>query len=83
MPMTTRTLPEAMRPYFWDTDFDKLDLAAHRRFIAERLLEKTTPDTFRFLLERFSRSELRRILEESRRLPAWDRDFWRLYLAEA
>ncbi|MGH8587921.1 MAG: DUF6922 domain-containing protein [Gammaproteobacteria bacterium] len=35
--MTTRTLPDALRPYFWDTDFDKLDMLAHRRFIAERL----------------------------------------------
>ncbi|MGH8563132.1 MAG: hypothetical protein ACREXW_03235 [Gammaproteobacteria bacterium] len=59
-----------------------MDLLAHRRFIAERLLEKTTPDTFRFLLENFSRSELRRIAEGSRRLHARDRDFWSLYLAE-
>lgn len=81
--MTTPTLPQALGPYFWDTDFDKLDMLAHRRFIAERLLEKTTPEGFRFLLERFCRSELRRILEESRRLHARDRDFWRLYLAEA
>lgn len=81
--MTMPTLPEALRPYFWDTDFDKLDMLVHRRFIAERLLEKTTPDTFRFLLERFSRSELLKIAEESRRLHARDREFWRLYLAEA
>ncbi|MGQ0594717.1 MAG: DUF6922 domain-containing protein [Gammaproteobacteria bacterium] len=81
--MKTRTLPESLRPYFWDTDFDKLDVIAHRRFIAERLLEKTTPDTFRFLLESFGRPELRRIVEESRRLDARDRAFWKLYLAEA
>lgn len=81
--MTTRTLPEALRPYFWDTDFDKLDMLAYRRFIAERLLEKTTPETFRFLLESFGRPELLKIAEESRRLHARDREFWRLYLAEA
>lgn len=81
--MTTRTLPEALRPYFWDTDFDKLDMLAHRRFIAERLLEKTTPDSFRFLIESFGRSELLKIAEGSRWLHDRDRDFWRLYLAEA
>lgn len=24
--MTTRTLPETLRPYLWDTDFGKLDM---------------------------------------------------------
>lgn len=81
--MKAHPLPEALRPYFWDIDLDKLVMLAHRRFIGERLLEKTTPDTFRFLLESFSRSELLKIAEESRRLHARDRDFWRLYLAEA
>lgn len=76
-------LSEHLKGYFWDTDFERLDLERHRRFIAERLMEKTTPDTFRWLFAHFDREELRHISESSRRLPGRDRAFWRCYLAEA
>ena len=78
--MSTPVLPESLRSYFWDIDFDGLDPMAHERFIAERLMEKTTPETFRWLLTHMSRAVLREVAEHSRRLPARDRNFWRLYL---
>jgi hypothetical protein len=48
--MSAARLPEFLRPYFWDTDFDQLDPVQHERFIAERLMEKTTQKSFRWLL---------------------------------
>ncbi|MGQ0658982.1 MAG: DUF6922 domain-containing protein [Chromatiales bacterium] len=78
--MSLSSLPERLRPYFWDTDFDTLDPAQHGRFIAERLMDKTTPEGFRWLLAHYSRTELRDIAAMSRRLPTRDRNFWRLYL---
>jgi hypothetical protein len=80
--MSDAALPEFLRPYFWDTDFDRLDSAAYGCFIAERLMEKTTPETFRWLLAHYPAEELREIAQQSRRLPARDRNFWRLYLAQ-
>ncbi len=77
--MSASALPEHLRPYFWDTDFDTLDLARHRRFIAERLMDRTTPGGFHWLLAHYSRTELRDIAATSRRLSARDRDFWRIY----
>jgi hypothetical protein len=76
-------LPEFLRPYFWDTDVDRLDLVEHERFIAERLMVKTTPETFRWLLAHVRSDVLRDIVQTGRRLPARDRNFWRLYLAQA
>jgi hypothetical protein len=81
--MSAARLPEFLRPYFWDTDFDRLDPVEHERFIAERLMEKTTPDTFRWLLAQVRVEVLRDLAHTSRRLPARDRTFWRLYLAQA
>jgi len=81
--MSAARLPEFLRPYFWDTDFDQLDPVEHERFIAERLMEKTTPDTFRWLLAHVRVEVLRDLARTSRRLPARDRTFWRLYLAQA
>jgi len=69
-----------MRGLFWDTDFERLDAIAHARFIAERLMEKTTPEALHWLLSNYEREELLRIACESRRLPARDRNFWLLYL---
>lgn len=74
-------LPESLRGLFWDADFDRLDPVRHARFIAERLLEKTTPEAFYWLLSHYTREELRAVVQASRRLPPRDRKFWRLYLA--
>lgn len=76
-------LPEMLRPYFWDVDFARLDPLAHRRFIAERLMDKTTPETFRWLLSYFPIGELLEVATTTRRLSARDRNFWRLYLDQA
>ncbi len=81
--MNHESLPEALRPYFWDVEFDRLSLATHERFIAERLMEKITPETFQWLLAHARCDLLRDIAATSRRLPARDRNFWRLYLAAA
>jgi hypothetical protein len=80
--MSAARLPEFLRPYFWDTDFDRLDPVAHARLIAERLMEKTTPETFRWLMEQYPPATLREIAQQSRRLPMRDRNFWRLYCAQ-
>jgi len=78
--MTANRLPENLRGCFWDTDFDRLDPATHARFIVERLMEKTTPEALQWLLVHFRTEELLEIADTSRRLPARDRNFWRLYL---
>ena len=78
--MSASSLPANLKPYFWDTDFDKLDPERYGRFIAERLMDKTTPESFRWLLAHYSRTELRDIATMSRRLSARDRNFWKLYL---
>jgi hypothetical protein len=80
--MNPRGLPDFLQPYFWDVEFDKLDPVADERFIAERLMEKTTPETFRWILAKVSKAMLREIAHTSRRLPVRDRTFWRLYLGE-
>lgn len=74
-------LPESLKPYFWDVDFATLDLVAHRQFIARRLMEKTTTETFRWLLDHFDRAELYQIATSTRSMPARDRTFWKIYLA--
>ncbi len=73
-------LPQSLRWLFWDTDFDRLDPVLHARFIAERLMEKTTPEALRWLLAHYSASQLLQVALMSRRLPPRDRNFWRLYL---
>jgi hypothetical protein len=73
-------LPEDLRGMFWDVDFDRLDVNRHARFIAERLMEKTTPRAFGWLLAHYDAEMLVEIATSSRRLPARDRTFWRAYL---
>ena len=37
-----KKLPEKLRPYFWDTDFDVLDKEKNKLFIISRLYTKGT-----------------------------------------
>lgn len=73
-------MPESLRGLFWDTDFDRLDPARHGRFVAERLMEKTTPEAFRWLVEHCREDELLALATSSRRISGRSRDFWKAYL---
>jgi hypothetical protein len=67
--MSAARLPEFLRPYFWDTDFDRWDSVEHKRFIAERLMEKTTRETFRWLLTHVRVEVLRDLAHASSAAP--------------
>ncbi len=52
-------LPNEFKKYFWDTDFNRLDLGKHRKFILERLLNYGTFDTFNWIFRTFNVEEVR------------------------
>jgi hypothetical protein len=76
-------VPAFLRPYFWDVDFGALDPFRDRRFISERLMAKTTPETYHWLRDNFGDAELHGVAETSRRLEERDRRFWLLLLDPA
>ena len=69
-------LPEFLRPYFWDVDFENLDIEQRRYFILERVLDKGNTQAIKWALTTFSKDEIREILLTSRDLSRKTANFW-------
>ena len=56
-------VPDKFKKYFWDVDFNKLELSKHRKFVMERLLNYGTFDTFDWIFRTFNDEEVRSFLK--------------------
>ncbi len=77
---TDDPLPECLRSLFWDTDFDRLRVPGHERYIIERVLEYGDVPEVRWMKRRFSRQQIAQVLCQSRRLSRKSADFWSFIL---
>lgn len=75
-----KNLPEHLKPFFWDVEFEGLTVGGSPRFIMSRLMEHGDELSLRFLLHTFGRDELRATLRTSRALSRRSRRFWALLL---
>ena len=73
-----KSLPEPLRPYFWDVDFQRLSVEESSYFIISRLMEHGDEPEIRFLLETYSQKEMIHVLKNSRSLSRRSRGFWRI-----
>lgn len=61
---TKKTLvPGEFKKYFWDVDFDKLDLKKQKNFILDRLLNYGMFDTFNWIFSTFTNDEVKSLLD--------------------
>jgi hypothetical protein len=73
-------LPEELRKYFWDVEFDELTTEKYPRFIAERILNFGDLNGIKWLLSWADNNFIRTIVDNSRNLNAKTRNYWRLLL---
>jgi hypothetical protein len=73
-------LPEQLRRFFWDVDFERLSITKSSYFIISRLMEDGDEAAFTFLLKTYSKTELTEVLKNSRYLSGKSREFWRVFL---
>jgi hypothetical protein len=71
--------PLPTRALFWDVDPDRLDLAAHRKFIIERVLEFGRPHDITWLLATYAATALITVVRESRLLGPRTVSYWALH----
>jgi hypothetical protein len=71
--------PDFLRPFFWDVDFDRLNVKDGAHFIINRLLEHGDESSARFLLQTYSQMEIIRVVKASRSLSRRSRGFWMIY----
>ena len=77
---TSDSLPEGLRPFFWDVEFEKLSVKESSYFIISRLMEHGDDEGMRFLLKNYSSEELTPVVLTSRALSPRSRNFWRIML---
>ena len=59
-----KTIPVKYKKFFWDVDFNQLNLDDHRTFILERLLNYGTFDTFKWIFKTFNVLEVRSLIHK-------------------
>ena len=65
---TQKNLPDSVRPFFWDVDFDRLSSQDNSFFIISRLLEHGDEPAARFLLKTYGEDEITHVVRTSRSL---------------
>lgn len=78
MSLQTKYLPEKMKPYFWDCNFEKLTIEEYPEFIIERVLSFGNFNDIKWLLKRINKEKFFRVALNSRRLDNRTKNFWKI-----
>ncbi len=78
--MKETPLPEMLKEYFWDCDFDELSLEKYAFFITERILNFGDMTSLGWLLDRINEKLLMEVVEKSRNLSKKTRNYWEIML---
>ena len=73
-------IPQKLKTLFWEYDFKILNPDRHRRFIIERILEKGSLSSIRWLFDVYSRNEIENVIMTSNNLSKKTVDFWNICL---
>ncbi len=71
-------IDSAIKKYFWDTDISKLDLAEHKTYIIERILDIGDDDAVRWLKQFYPKEDILAVALHSKRLSPKSKNFWQL-----
>jgi hypothetical protein len=55
-------LPKSFKKFFWDCEFNQLDINQHQEFILKRLMEFGNIDAIRFILSEISLKDASQLL---------------------
>lgn len=74
-------LPNFLRKYFWDTDFNELSLEKHQKYIILKILEYGDTKDISWLFKNVSRKKIKDTLLNYRGLSLKSLCFWSLFLS--
>ncbi len=73
-----KTLPQFLKKYFWDVDFNKLDKEIFASFIIERILEEGDEKAVRWMRDNFDIAQIKNVLFNSKNLSTKSANYWQL-----
>ena len=75
-----RKLPELLKEYFWDVEFEKIDLHKQKVFILKRLLEYGNEKAVAWMWRNFKKAEIKDALSNYRGYSQKSANYWALLL---
>ena len=69
-------VPEFLRRYFWDVDFDKLDPKKNQHLIIKRVLDRGKTSDIRWLLTTYNLEDIKEVLLKTRDLSRPTGTLW-------
>ncbi len=80
--MTETLLPESLKKYFWDCDFNHLSMKNYAFFICERILNYGDIPSLHWLFTQIDRTFLSEVIINSKNLNDKTKNYWNLILYE-
>jgi hypothetical protein len=71
-----KKLPKYLSKYFWDVEFDKIDLQKRRVYILKRILEYGDQQAVIWMWKNFNESEIKDTLSKYRGFSQKSANFW-------
>ncbi|MEK9150322.1 MAG: hypothetical protein AAB267_09815 [Candidatus Desantisbacteria bacterium] len=75
-----RRLPRYLSKYFWDVEFEKIDLQKRRVYILRRILEYGDRQAVAWMWKNFKEEEIKEVLSNFRGLSPKSANFWAVIL---
>lgn len=69
-------LPEFLKPYFWDVDFEKLGSKKGAFFITKRVLDRGTTQALLWVVNQYGTGMIRQVVTSTRDLDRSTANFW-------
>lgn len=73
-------LPDSFKSYFWDVNFDSLNLKENKSFILKRLLDRGDTQALTWVLQNYDREDIGELLLSSRDISQKTANFWADFL---
>ena len=71
-----KKLPAFLKQYFWDVNFNKLEVGPDKYFILKRVLDRGNDKALRWVLKHYTKEDIRQLLLTTRDLSAKTANFW-------
>ena len=74
-----KKLPAFLKQYFWDVDFNSLDIETSKTFILKRVLDRGNDQALVWLMENYTKVDIKDLLLTTHDLSTKTANFWADY----
>lgn len=69
-------IPEFLRPYFWDVEFEDLEIKKHAFLVIKRVLDRGNLRDIRWLVATYGKDSIKKVVIETKDLARPTGNFW-------